>query len=137
MTIQTRRLASNLNIQHVLTWSFMQFKKTFPTPVSGLPELLFDEGFRTYKPFCIQAESSYANAITDLTPNEIRPSNNIPDDSQDLSFSSFDESDNDDDAINILFVLSKHVILKDCKGLTWEVTYLGPQKSGGIFQHNN
>ena len=27
---------------HVLTWSFGQFKKTFPTPVSGLPELLFD-----------------------------------------------------------------------------------------------
>jgi hypothetical protein len=26
----------------VLTWSFGQFKKPFPTPVSGLPELLFD-----------------------------------------------------------------------------------------------
>jgi hypothetical protein len=28
---------------HALTWSFGNFKKTFPTPVSGLPELLFDE----------------------------------------------------------------------------------------------
>jgi hypothetical protein len=26
---------------HVLTWSFGNFKKTFPTPISGLPELLF------------------------------------------------------------------------------------------------
>jgi hypothetical protein len=30
---------------HVLTWSFGDFRKTFPTPISGLPELLFDEGF--------------------------------------------------------------------------------------------
>jgi len=43
---------------HVLTWSFGQFKKTFPTPVSGLPELLFDEGFRAYKSFCMQAHYS-------------------------------------------------------------------------------
>jgi hypothetical protein len=26
---------------HVLTWSFGQFWKTFPTPIYGLPELLF------------------------------------------------------------------------------------------------
>jgi hypothetical protein len=30
---------------HVLTWSFGNYKKTFPTPLSGLPELLFDEVF--------------------------------------------------------------------------------------------
>ena len=34
---------------HVLTWSFGQFKKTFPTPVSGLPELLFNEGARQWQ----------------------------------------------------------------------------------------
>jgi hypothetical protein len=119
----------------VLTWSFGQFKKTFPTLVSGLPELLFDEGFRTYKSFCMQAQSSYANAITDLTPDQIRPSNVIPYDSQELSSSSFDEFGNDDDAINMLFMLNENVILKDCKGITQEVTYLGPQNSGEILQH--
>ncbi len=30
---------------HVLTWSHGQFKKTFPMPTSGLPELFFDYGF--------------------------------------------------------------------------------------------
>jgi hypothetical protein len=44
---------------HVLTWSFGNFKKTFPTSLSGLPELLFDEGFQAYKSFCMQV-SSYA-----------------------------------------------------------------------------
>jgi hypothetical protein len=36
---------------HVLTWSFEQFRKTFPTPVSGLPELLFNEAYRAFKSF--------------------------------------------------------------------------------------
>jgi hypothetical protein len=52
---------------YVLTWPFRQFKKTFPTPVSGLPELLFDESFHAYMSFCMQAHSSYANAVTDST----------------------------------------------------------------------
>ncbi len=39
---------------HVLTWAFGNFQKTFPTPISGLPELLFDEGFRAYTSFCKQ-----------------------------------------------------------------------------------
>ncbi len=42
---------------HVLTWSFGQFKKRFPTPVSGLPEFLFDKGFCAYKSFCMQAQT--------------------------------------------------------------------------------
>jgi hypothetical protein len=69
-------------------------------------------------------------------PNQIRPSNVTPPyDSQELSSSSFDESDNDDDAINMLFMLNENIILKDCKGITREVTYLGPQNSGEILQH--
>jgi hypothetical protein len=32
---------------HFLTWSFGQFRKTFPTPISGLPKLLFNEGFKS------------------------------------------------------------------------------------------
>jgi hypothetical protein len=83
----------------------------------------------------MQAQSSYANEITDLTPNEIRPSNVIPYESQDFSSSSFDESDNNDDTIDMLFMLNENVILKDCKGITQEVTYLGPQYSGEILQN--
>jgi hypothetical protein len=51
---------------HVLTWSFGNFKKTFPTPLSGLPELLFDEGFQAYKSFCMQV-SSYATSDANST----------------------------------------------------------------------
>jgi hypothetical protein len=83
----------------------------------------------------MQAQSSYANAITDLTPDEIRPFNVIPYDSQEFFSSFFDESDNDNDTINMIFMLNENVILKDCKGITWEVTYLGPQYSGEILQH--
>jgi hypothetical protein len=51
---------------HVLTWSFGNFKKTFPTPLSGLPELLFDEGFQAYMSFCMQI-SSYATKDANST----------------------------------------------------------------------
>jgi hypothetical protein len=54
------RIESQYSTQ-VLTWSFGQFKKTFPTPVSGLPELLFGEGFLAYKSFCLQTHSSDCN----------------------------------------------------------------------------
>jgi hypothetical protein len=58
---------------HVLTWSFGDFRKTFPTTISGLPELLFDEGFHKYCSFCMQV-SSFA------TTNEVQggSSNTIP-----------------------------------------------------------
>ena len=36
---------------HTLTWCFVIYKKTFPTPIYGLPELIFDEGFTKYKIF--------------------------------------------------------------------------------------
>jgi hypothetical protein len=52
-----------------------------------------------------------------------------------LYSSSFDESDNDDDTINMLFMLNENIILKDCEGITWEVTYLSSQYSGEILQH--
>ncbi len=47
---------------HVLMGSSGNFKKTFPTPLSGLPELLFDKGFQAYKSFCMQV-SSYAMTV--------------------------------------------------------------------------
>ena len=124
---------------HVLTWSFGQFKKTFPTPVSGLPELLFDKGFRAYKSFCMQCHSSYTNAVTDLTSEtSTKPSNVIPFKSQELVDDSLNDSD--DNAINkifnnMLFMLHENIILKDGKGITREVSYLGPQFSDEILQH--
>ncbi len=42
---------------HVLNWCFGNYRKTFPTPTSGLPELLFDEGFHEYNSFCMQVSS--------------------------------------------------------------------------------
>ena len=30
-------------------WCCKKYKKTFPTPVAGLTELIFDEGFTKYK----------------------------------------------------------------------------------------
>jgi hypothetical protein len=98
---------------HVLTWSFGQFKKTFPTPVSGLPELLFVEGFRAYKSFCMQAHSSYSNTVTD---SESEASNVIPFESEELVVGSIDDSN--DNAINMLFMLHENIILKDGKGIT-------------------
>jgi hypothetical protein len=120
---------------NVLTWSFGQFKKTFPTPVSGLPELLFDEGFCAYKLFCLQTHSSSAtnmvtNSMTEPTSNS---SHVIPFESQELLDDSFNDSNND--AINMLFMINENVILKDGKGITQEVTYLGPQFSDEILQH--
>ena len=42
---------------HKLTWCFGKYTKTFPTPVSGLPELLFNEGFRAFQSFCLEVGS--------------------------------------------------------------------------------
>ena len=43
---------------HCLTWCFGQFKKTFPTPVSGLPELISNKGFQVFQSYYLQVESS-------------------------------------------------------------------------------
>ncbi len=109
---------------HVLTWSFGNFKKTFPTPLSGLPELLFDEGFQAYKSFCMQV-SSYA------TTAENSMNTFIPfDDDELLQRSAEDEED-----INMLFMSNEMVIFKDGKGINQEGTYLGSILSDGILKH--
>ncbi len=82
-------------LTHIITWSFRHFKKTFPTPVSGLPELLFDAGFWAYTSFCNQTWSSYANAVTDLTFDKSIYPYIIPFESQELLFSSLDDANND------------------------------------------
>jgi hypothetical protein len=107
---------------HVLTRSFGSFKKTFPTPPSGLPELLFDKGFQAYKSFCMQV-SSYA------TIDEATHSANI------ISFNDNEVQgltvDNKED-INMLFMVNETIVFKDGKGINQEVTYLGPIFSCGI-----
>ena len=39
---------------HTLTWCLGRYKKKIPTPISGLPELILDEGFNKYKSFLAQ-----------------------------------------------------------------------------------
>jgi hypothetical protein len=109
---------------HVLTWSFRNFKKTFPTPLSGLPELLFDEGFHAYKSFCMQV-LSYA------TTAENRMSTFIQFDDDEL----LQQSAKDEEDINMLVMSNETVIFKDGKGINWEVTYPGPILSDGILKH--
>ena len=48
---------------HTLTWYFGRYKKTFPTPISDLPELIFDKGFTKYKIFLAQVGSPTAELV--------------------------------------------------------------------------
>jgi hypothetical protein len=73
------------------------------------------------------------NIVTNLTSETSKPSNIIPFESQEQSADSL--HDTDDDTINMLFMLHENIILKDGKGITQEVTYLGPQYSDEILQH--
>ncbi len=111
-------------LTHVLTWSFGNFKKTFPTPLSGLLKLLFDEGFQAYKSFCMHI-SSYATKDSNST------STFIPFEDDEL----LQQLPEDKDVINMLFMCNEAVIFKDGKGINREVTYLGPILSDGILKH--
>jgi len=113
---------------HVLTWSFGNFKRTFPTPLSGLPELLFDEGFQAYKSFCMEV-SSYAVQQSDS--NAITTGNYIPFDDDEL----FQQTTEDEEDINMLFMANETINFKDGKGINRDVTYLGPDLSNGILKH--
>jgi hypothetical protein len=101
----------------ILTWSFGQFRKTFPTPVSGLPDLLFNEGYCAFKTF-------YQRTVTMNTNND---SNIIPYDDEELI-----GLEDSDDTISMLFMLHESILLNDSKGTTSEVTYLGSDK---VLQH--
>jgi hypothetical protein len=106
---------------HVLTWSFGDFRKTFPTPISGLQELLFDEGFYKYNSFCMQVSSF---ATTDEVQGGITKT--IPFDDDEVQPIQASE---DEEEINMLFMLKETILFKDIKGITREVTYLGPYLS--------
>ncbi len=111
----------------MLTWSFGDFRKTFPTPISGLPELLFDDGFYEYNSFCMQV-SSFA------TTDEVQggSSNTISFDDDEVQPIQASE---DEEEINMLFMLNETILFKDRKGITREVTYLGPNLSEGVLKH--
>ena len=113
---------------HTLTWLFGNFKRTFPTPISGLPELLFDKGFQAYKSFCMEV-SSYA--IQQNTQHVSHKSTFIPFNKDKLLC----QSPEDEEDINMLFMTNETVIFKDGKGINREVTYLGPHLSDGILKH--
>ncbi len=108
----------------MLTWSFGDFRKTFPTPISGLPELLFDVGFHKYNSFCMQV-SSFA------TTDEVQGgrSNTIPFDDDKVQTI---QASQDEEEINMLIMLNGTLLFKDRKGITREVTNLGPNLSEGV-----
>ncbi len=109
-----------------MTWAFGNFQKTFPTSIFRLPELLFDEGFRAYTSFCKQV-TPYAT--TDDGP---RGSNIIPFDDDKIQPGT---DKDDDEQINMLFMINETVIFKDGKGIMQEVTQLGPVLTDGILKH--
>ncbi len=115
---------------HVLTWSFGNFKRTFPTPLSGLPELLFDEGFQAYKSFCMEV-SSFTTTLLDKDCSTQCTSTFIPFEDDEL----LQQSADDKEDINMLFMTNETVNFKDGKGVFREVTYLGPILSDGILKH--
>jgi hypothetical protein len=104
---------------HVLTWSFGQFWKMFPTPISGLPELLLNEGFQEYKSFCTKI-SSFVNSVS--SSNNTADVNVIPFDDDEVHVA----NDPSDDDIDTLFMLHESVIFKDGQGITHQVNYLRP-----------
>jgi hypothetical protein len=68
-----------------------------------------------------------------LTSETSKPSNIISFESQELSADSLNDADKD--AINMLFMLHESIILRDGKGITQEVTYLGPEYLDKILRH--
>jgi hypothetical protein len=84
----------------------------FPTPVSGLSELLFDEGYRTFESFYQRTVMTDTTTDSNITPYD------------DKVLIAFEDTDN---GINILFMIQESILLKDAKGTTSEVTYLGSQ----------
>ena len=83
---------------HKLTWCFGKYTKTFPTPVSGLPELLFDEGFRAFETYCLEVGSpiptykSFGSSVVPYDEDEIDSDNMLS-----ISSSSYGTTDDPND----------------------------------------
>ena len=97
---------------HTLTWCFGKYKK-IPTPISGLPELIFDEGFNRYKSFLAQIES--------------------PNTKQGPATNEYDEDEVDTD--NILFIENESIKFNDGNGTNYSATYMGPISHEDVLKH--
>ena len=73
--------------------------------------------------------SSYA--VQQSEQNSLKTSNLIPFDDDEL----FQQSTEDEEDINMLFMTNETINFKDGKGINREVTYLGPNLSDGILKH--
>ena len=102
---------------HVLTWCFGKYKKTFPTPVSGLPELLFDEGFGNFSSYCTEVGSPIP------TYSFLGSQSTIPSLEEGL------------DANAQYFMSNETIKYKDGNGTFEHVTYNEPVKIGESVKH--
>ena len=101
---------------HKLTWCFRKYTKTFPTPVSGLPELLFDEGFRAFQSFCLKVGSP-------IPPRAAFGSSIVP----------YNEDEIECD--NMLFMADESVTFNNSKGDHKVVSYIGPSERENGLKH--
>ena len=104
-------------LTRILTWSFGNFKKTLSKPVSGLPELLFNEGFQSYKSFCMQVSSYTVQQDTMCTSthiqNALHTSTFIPFDGNEL----LQQSTEEEDDINMLLCPGKQLFSRMARAL--------------------
>ena len=98
---------------HTLTWCFGRYKKIFPTTISGLPELIFDEGFTKYKRFLTQVGSPTA----ELVPSAV------------------EYKDDKIDTDNMLFMDNKSIRFNYGNGTNDSAVYMGPVFHGYTFNH--
>ncbi|KAL7547062.1 hypothetical protein ACHAWF_010384 [Thalassiosira exigua] len=94
---------------HVLHWCQGHFKKTFPTPISGLPELLFDEGYTAFHSFASKVNAPSPHLIP-FEEDEI-----VPDQS--------------------LFMQNESVIFNNGQGTVENAIYVGPEDYNGVLKH--
>ena len=101
----------------MLTWCFGKYKKTFPTQVSGLPELLFDEGFGSFSSYCTEIGSPIP------TYSFLGSPSTIPFLEEEL------------DVNDQYFMASETVKYKDGNGTFEHATYIEPVKIGESVKH--
>ena len=98
---------------HTLTWCFVRYKKTSPTPISGLPELIFDKGFNRYKSFLAQMRPATAKIVPATVEYE-------------------DDKINTD---NMVFMDNELIKFNDGNGTNDSVVYMGPVFHGDTLKH--
>ena len=87
---------------------FDQYKKTFPTPVPGLPELIFNEGFCAFQSYCSQVGSPLPSSA----PATVEYKSN-----------------------NMLFVIYKLIEFSNGDGTADGAIYLGLEMHNDVLKH--